>query len=221
VHGRIAVVLLALAIAPPAAARAQDDSAADAAAGRWEIGPYVGVARHSPVGTHLGVTPDRDHFFIGIHAFAPIWSTRRLSLGFAPDAVPLLVVTNNPEYITVTTPSGDRRRVNSSDREPVAGFAIAPIAVEGRLAFNRVWQGFIASSVGCVWFTREVPILEARRFNCTMEIGGGVQWRYRRRTSLRLGYKFHHLSNAYTALANPGIDAAVFLAGIEQAVGRQ
>src|SRR5205809_8102171 len=29
---------------------------------RWELGPYGGVARHSLVGTHLGVTPDRNHY---------------------------------------------------------------------------------------------------------------------------------------------------------------
>ena len=39
------------------------------------------------------------------------------------------------------------------------------------------------------------------------------------RDSLRVGYKFHHLSNAFTAPLNPGIDAAVFLVGFERAIG--
>jgi hypothetical protein len=222
-HARIAVVALAIAVVP-AAARGQADPAVQVGAdgaGRWEIGPYVGVARHSPVGTHLGVTPDRDHVFIGIHAFAPIWSTHRITLGFAPEVVPLLVVTNNPKYFSVRDLSGETFKIDRGERGPVAGFAVSPIGLEGRFAFTPAWQGFIASSVGGVWFTREVPILEARRFNYTLEVGGGVQWRYHSRTSLRVGYKFHHLSNAWTAISNPGIDAAVFFAGVEQAIGRK
>jgi hypothetical protein len=39
------------------------------------------------------------------------------------------------------------------------------------------------------------------------------------RTWLRVGYKFHHLSNAKTAPSNPGVDAKVFLVGLERAIG--
>ena len=59
----------------------------------------------------------------------------------------------------------------------------------------------------------------ARAFNYTFEVGGGVLWRIRPRDSLRIGYKFHHLSNLFTAPQNPGIDGAVFLLGFERAIG--
>ncbi len=39
-------------------------------------------------------------------------------------------------------------------------------------------------------------------------------WRRSARTSLRLGYKFHHLSNNYTAEKNPGLDGHVFMVGV-------
>jgi hypothetical protein len=35
---------------------------------------------------------------------------------------------------------------------------------------------------------------------------------------VQLGYKYHHLSNAYTAALNPGLDANVFYAGYEWSV---
>ena len=72
-----------------------------------------------------------------------------------------------------------------------------------------------------VWFTREVPAAYSRAFNYTFEVGGGVLWRLRARNSLRIGYKFHHLSNAYTAPNNPGIDGAVLLLGFQRAFGKQ
>src|SRR6266446_8498284 len=65
---------------------------------RWEVGPYVGVARHSLVGTHLGMTPDLNHLFIGLHVTAPFVRSRRWTLSYAPEVVPLLLISNNPKY---------------------------------------------------------------------------------------------------------------------------
>ncbi len=39
------------------------------------------------------------------------------------------------------------------------------------------------------------------------------------RVRLRLGYKFHHLSNAKSAIRNPGVDGKVWLVGIERTFG--
>jgi hypothetical protein len=38
-----------------------------------EFTTYTGVAVHSPVGKHLGIIPNRDHLFLGIH---PTWMLR-------------------------------------------------------------------------------------------------------------------------------------------------
>jgi len=64
-----------------------------------------------------------------------------------------------------------------------------------------------------------VPTARSRAFNYTFEVGGGVLWQYRARETLRVGYKFHHLSNLYTAPDNPGIDGAVFLLGFDRVIG--
>jgi hypothetical protein len=40
---------------------------------------------------------------------------------------------------------------------------------------------------------------------------GGAHW-------VRAGYKYHHLSNAYTAPLNPGVDGHVLHAGYQWAV---
>jgi hypothetical protein len=101
----------------------------------------------------------------------------------------------------------------------VAGFGISPIGVEGQVRLTSRWRGYGAGAAGGVWFTRDVPTAYSRAFNYTFEIGGGVLWQYRPREALRVGYKSHPLSNAYTAPSNPGIDGAVFLLGFERAVG--
>jgi hypothetical protein len=44
------------------------------------------------VGTHLGVTPDRNHVLIGVHITVDIARSRRWTLGYAPEVVPLLLI---------------------------------------------------------------------------------------------------------------------------------
>ena len=185
---------------------------------RWEVGPYVGVARHSLVGTHLGVTPDRNHFFIGLHATAHFFRSGRWTLSYAPEVVPLLLISNNPQYRQFQEADGGQISVEDG-KGPVAGFAISPIGIEARIRLTPRWRAYAAGAAGAVSFTRAVPTAYSRAFNYTFEVGGGLLWQYRSRESVRVGYKFHHPSNFYTAPDNPGIDGAVFLVGFERAIG--
>jgi hypothetical protein len=212
------LVLAALTTLGTVTLSAQAAGAGDPTFPRWEIGPYVGIARHSPVGTHLGVMPDRNHVFVGLQLTATVVRSRRWAFGFAPEIVPLLLVSNNPTYRTISVPDGRRFSIEDG-RGSVAGFAISPIALQGQVRIASRWRAYAAGAGGVVWFTRNVPVAQARAFNYTFEAGGGVRWQYRSRQSLRVGYKFHHLSNAYSAPANPGIDAAVFLVAYERAFG--
>jgi hypothetical protein len=184
---------------------------------RWAVGPYVGVARHSLVGTHLGVTPDRNHLFLGLHATVRFVRSRRWILSYAPEVVPLLLISNNPKYRDIQV--GGRPITFEDGRAPVAGFAISPIGLESQIRLTSRWRGYAAGAAGGVWFTRAVPTAQSRAFNYTFEVGGGLLWKYRSRESLRVGYKFHHLSNLYSAPDNPGIDGAVFVVGIDRAIG--
>jgi hypothetical protein len=161
------------------------------------------------------VTPDRSHLFVGVHAVANLVRTRRFTLGYAPEFVPLLLITNNPKYRY--EPDGFPTLLG---RGPVAGFAVSPIGVEGQTRVAAHWAIYGAGAAGCVWFTREVPSAYSRAFNYTFELGGGVEWEYRHHRAVRVGYKFHHLSNAYTAPNNPGIDGAVFSVGLAHRFGR-
>jgi len=58
-----------------------------------------------------------------------------------------------------------------------------------------------------------VPVPAASATNVTLEWGAELAWRTRTGRALKLGYKFHHLSNVYTAVENPGVDAHVLTVG--------
>jgi hypothetical protein len=217
--GIIATAILSTAVALSAQAAASQASSSSSGGEwpRWRIGPYVGIARHSPGGHRFGLISGRDHLFLGVRAVRTLATAGRVGFGYAPEVVPLLLLSNNPSYGAFTTSDGQTIRFEQG-RGPVGGIAVSPLGLEGAARFGRRWEGYGAGAMGVVWFTREVPGLYARAFNYTIELGGGLRWEYHAGSSLRFGYKFHHLSNADTALANPGLDGNVFFLGFDRAI---
>ncbi|MCX6552168.1 MAG: acyloxyacyl hydrolase, partial [Acidobacteria bacterium] len=218
----LTLVTAALALVAAATdAGAQSPCPSCTAAPRWEVGGYLGVAVQSPVGTYFGSTPDRNHVFIGLQATKEVLAWKRWLLAFAPQVVPLAIVTNNPKYDTqtITTPSGSHTVTVETGRGPVYGVGFVPLGLEMQLQVASRWRVYGGGAVGGIWFTRDVPVGNSKAFNYTFEFGGGLQYQCRPGQWLRVGYKFHHLSNAGSVPINPGVDANMFLAGYSVVVG--
>lgn len=207
---------MAFAILIPATLVAQDQRAAQAAFPQWELGPYVGFSWGYPAGPGLGLIRDRRHAVVGVQLTANFLRSGSWALGYSPEVVPLLVVSNNPTFETIVAPNGWRFTIEGRKRGPVAGVGISPLGLQGQVRIAARWRLYVGAAAGVVWFTRQVPVADSRAFNYTFEVAGGLRWQVRQRDALRIGYKFHHLSNAYSAPANPGLDAAVFQIGYER-----
>ena len=201
-------------------ARAQTDQP-DPAGQRhsWTLGPYVGLSGHSPVGSRWGLTPDREHVIVGLHATIPLFQGRRWVFAYAPEAIPLIVVSDNPTYGVERSPENGAVEVIETGRSPVTGVGFAPIGLEFEVDASRRFGLYAGGTMGGLWFTRRIPVADARSFNFTFDFGAGVLIPIRGQTRLRAGYKFHHLSNAKTAPSNPGVDAQVFFLGVEKMFG--
>jgi len=203
-HRTVATALALLALlarAHPALAQAPSDSAERASTG-WDIQPSIGVARHSPVGYDWGIMADRSHLFVGVDLRATVLHLGRVRLYYAPSLTPLLVL------------SHDRSDGSSEPQRSTAhGAGVAPFGVGLGVALTPRVSIFGASRVGFIQFDRVIPVPNAATFNVTLEWGAELEWRSRTGRALTVGYKFHHLSNVYTAMENPGVDANVFTAG--------
>jgi opacity protein-like surface antigen len=210
-----------LLVLTPAAAFAQTDAPAphDPA---WQLTPYVGVARHSPAGNFLGSTPDLNHLFAGIHITVTVARAGRWSLAYAPEVVPLLLLSDTPTYHADggTTDDGFPNYVVDGQGS-VAGIGVSPVGFEVRLRAGAGWRLYAATAAGFLKFTRSTPVPEARAFNYSFEYGGGVEVQVRPDWWLRVGYKFHHFSNGFSAEENPGVDGHVWLVGVGRAFGRR
>jgi hypothetical protein len=194
----------------------------------WEVTPFVGYATRSPV-RFWGLTPGRNHLMVGVQLAHTIWRAGTVTLAYAPNVVPLFVLTNNPEAggIASRPAGGDRRlhgRMPSPSCEgarcgPVLGVAAAPVGLRLDVGRARGVRVYGAAAAGAVVFDRNVPVREARRLNATAEWGGGAVVGTGAAVAVQVGYKYHHLSNAYTAARNPGVDGRVVYGGLQWRLG--
>ena len=175
------------------------------AMGTWAVAPFLGAARHSPAGYNWGITPDRSHLIVGVHFTTPVLRAGGLTLLYAPNVVPLVVVTNNPRYETVVT-GGIARKVERS-RGLVYGAGLVPFGLQAEARPRPRLDVYSMAGLGGVLFSDYMPQDGARRLNFSIEFGGGVVLGTPSHRAFQLGYKFYHLSNMYTARENPGVDA--------------
>ncbi len=94
---------------------------------------------------------------------------------------------------------------------------MSPLGAKLNLLPGRRLQPVFTLLGGSMFSTRPIPISQAGSFNFTLEVGAGIELfhsaidapsRFGQR-SLRVEYRYHHLSNGFTAQENPGIDSGL------------
>jgi hypothetical protein len=97
--------------------------------------------------------------------------------------------------------------------ETTFGAGANPVGVELMLRPDRKLQPLIATDEGFLYFSRNVPSVSAARFNFTVDVRLGLRVRLDHGQALSLEYSYHHLSNGYRAVENPGVDSQMFCVG--------
>lgn len=86
------------------------------------------------------------------------------------------------------------------------GYGAEPLGQHIRfLPFSRIGP-FIEANAGFLVFNRNIPSDEGRRFNFQFDGGAGLEYALPHRRWVAVEYRVHHISNAYTAPDNSGID---------------
>lgn len=95
-------------------------------------------------------------------------------------------------------------------RRWTVGEAMSPAGLQGNFLPRRKLQPFLVGHGGYIYSTHPIPVDDAGSFNFTFDFGAGLEI-YRAKTrSVRLQYRYHHISNRDTAKTNPGIDNGLF-----------
>lgn len=92
-------------------------------------------------------------------------------------------------------------------RRAVVEQGFSPGGIRINLMPRHRLQPTFSTDAGYVFSTQPVPVSTAGSFNFCFDFGGGLEWFYSQRRSVRLEYQVQHLSNKDTAGENPGIDS--------------
>ena len=165
-----------------------------------------------------GGVPDGDLLMASVYLTRPVVRWKGFAAGYFAELTPLVIMTKVP------IPSGswfpNRDHTDSSyvvaewDSGAVAGVGLQPVGVRFSQQIGGGVLAFAEASGGGVTFARAVPKPDARALNFLASGGVGIRVGKRERRAYLLGYRFTHLSNAYTATSNPGFNAHIFYLGL-------
>ena len=99
-----------------------------------------------------------------------------------------------------------------SGRRWTIGEAMSPIGMQWNFFPRHKIQPFFTGHGGYMYSTQPIPIIQAGSFNFTFDLGAGFEIYRSLHKSIRVEYRYHHISNHNTAQENPGIDSGLFQA---------
>ncbi len=147
-----------------------------------------------------------------------IASSRNVALKYTIDAIPLAILNYRRELLVRLSPN-----TLGYDRPRTTAYAVSltPVGFQLNILRQRRIQPFITANAGFIIFNKSIPDdrsalrpdRRGRQFNYTLAGGGGVEFDADKERSYRVGFKFHHISNASTGNINPGFDQNLFYFG--------
>jgi len=201
-----------LFLAPESAAQQANTSTSQAYGkienARNEFGIWGGISFDAP--TWIGKTPDARFGNIGLRYGRVLAANDNLAFSWTIDAVPIAVLSVN-RFTIVSTGSGSftvQRR-----REHAYGAGVSPIGLKLNLRRMQTLQPYASGTAGFLYFSEDVPVAGAKRFNFTFDFGGGVDIVSDSQRAVTVGYKYQHISNGDRSPINPGVDVQLIYVG--------
>ena len=107
------------------------------------------------------------------------------------------------------------KRDNGNKKDLVNGFGISPLGYKFFIPYNR-WMFILGIKSGIIYMNKTFPTDQGTRLNYSFNFSFGINKAIHNNSSLSLGYRFHHISNAQTGTQNPGIDSNFIFISIKQ-----
>ena len=188
---------------------APDQSASEGIQKRWnEFGVWGGVSFHAP--TLIGKTPEARFGNAGFRYGRVLAASKSVAFEWTIDAIPLAILSTRR---FTAAPDGTGGFIVTQFRKSVYGFGASPIGLKFNFRRQQRVQPFASANGGFLYFSEDVPVAGAARFNFTFDFDGGVQIVNSSRRAFTIGYKYQHISNGYRSSINPGVDVQMIYAG--------
>ncbi|HYA86847.1 MAG TPA: acyloxyacyl hydrolase [Nitrospirota bacterium] len=174
--------------------------------GTSQLGFWAGTSLDNP--TLVGRTTNRP-FSEFIVQYARVLKTNdNWALQYIAELVPVALIRQPPQGLENGHPVD-----LAGSRQTIYGAGVSPVGLQLNLRRGCVLQPYVNGTAGVLYFEDQVPVADSSKFNFELGLGAGVEIWYRKNQSIYLGYKYHHISNGYTARHNPGVDSDLFYIG--------
>jgi hypothetical protein len=212
------VLAMLSAVRPPSVAA--QDAGNGLAVGRRHLSAFIAGSWSDRFGPAYSSIPTQPYAMLVGRAEYVVEATSSGALSFYMELMPVIVVDRVPRYHTAMQwqpPGGPMVGTKVWDAPAmVYGAGVTPAGVQLYGNVTRMVSLFGNLSGGVAWFTRDMPVPDARRLNFLLDVGGGIRVARDGGSALLLGFKFHHMSNAGLGRENPGIDGNVVYAGLSK-----
>lgn len=166
--------------------------------------------------TLIGTTTGRQFVAAGFDYSYRCWGWQHVSISFTAGAMPGAVLLQ-PTQTFVLSERPNTVSFETIPSHAVYGFGITPVGFTVDFARQHRIFPFVQIDGGIIASTERIPenVTDATALNFLFDFGGGVKWRVSpgKPYAFVAGYKFLHISNAFTTPVNPGLDNNVFYAG--------
>jgi len=100
--------------------------------------------------------------------------------------------------------------VTTCSRRWTIGEGMSPVGFQWNFRPRHKLQPIVLGHGGYMYSTQPIPVANAGSFNFTLDFGVGLELYQSRTRSVRVDYRYHHISDHYTTELNPGIDNGLF-----------
>jgi hypothetical protein len=156
-------------------------------------------------GSLRGTTSDRRFFLFGLSYSYLLTHSRVCDVRWVSEIMPVELLAE--PFIKGTNFQTQRSVPPFTETRTTYGLGTSPVGADVIFLPERRWQPFTGVHGGISYFTRNVLSFRAAQFNFMLDGRAGVRFPLHGGKSLSVAYMFQHMSNAYTALANPGLDS--------------
>jgi len=157
---------------------------------------------------HLrGTTSDRHFFLFGLSYSYLLTHRRVCDVRWVSEIMPLELLAE--PFIKGTNIQTLKSVAPFTETRTTFGLGTNPVGADVILLPKKRWQPFTGVHAGASYFTRNILGFRAAQFNFMLDGRAGVRFPLHGGKSLSVAYMFQHMSNAYTALENPGVDSHI------------
>ncbi|MGI8542113.1 MAG: acyloxyacyl hydrolase [Aridibacter sp.] len=150
------------------------------------------------------------------------WTTKnnpKHRLRYYMDFNPLIIINYRNRRPIQTSPT---ETTIVGERETAVGIGFTPVGLQFNWRNSRKIQPYIAGGFGFAVFNKKFPDNRSplqpdkigNRFQLMPEFGAGIEYRKSETRSYFFGYKYHHMSNGYTAPLNVGYNTNMVYVGM-------